>query len=79
MTHIILISVYLLSALSMYRWTQCAYSKNGTLEHSHPNGWDILAVIIPGFNTSISVYLWVFYYPIKNHKIDTSKFFRVKK
>ena len=79
MTYFILISIYLLSAFFMYKWVQYAHSKNGIVEYSNPDLEDIMTVFIPCINTFLAMFAWTFYYPKKNHKVNTDKFFRVKK
>ena len=83
----ILITIYILSFLRMYRWTKNAYSKDGIMYGFAPEFSDFLATIFPGVNTLFSFivikYSWTGKLNSKGFKIDLSKFlskfFNIKK
>lgn len=76
MIYFILIAVYFLSAVLMWRYLHLSHSKGGIWEDLHIKGMDVFFMIVPFFNTLACVIGWVFYYPKKS---NFDNFFNLKK
>jgi hypothetical protein len=74
----ILLAVYILSALLMWRYTHLAFSKNGIFYGVYPGVIDVILTILPIINTWACFVCWIGYYPTKNKEINSSKFFNIK-
>jgi len=74
---IIAITIYIVSAISMWRYVNLAFSKNGRWENLKTGLMEIAIVFTPIFNT-ISNLLWLIAPPHKR-EFDFSNFFKIKK
>lgn len=80
---IICITIYILSGIAWWLYVKIAFSKGGRYESLFPTTLDfIIIIIIPLFNTLISIYGWALYPPReginkKNKYIDN--FFKIKR
>jgi len=79
---LILIAVYIASAIILYRWVQKAFSKEGLYSIIEPDFIEILYVFFPVANTVFAIFSF-FESPYKEKEYKTpksyNKFFRIKK
>jgi len=77
---IILVLIYLVSAVLMYIYVKVAYSKGGVFgRYCKPSLFDVIITITPIVN-SIAVFVSYFrFFPVDLERIDTSKFFGIRK
>jgi hypothetical protein len=88
---LILLSIYLISFLYLYRYFRIAFSKNGVWSHDVATGVEVAITILPIVNTFFTVAQIIFWihsgdspysaeYLKKTKKAPTSynKFFRIK-
>lgn len=80
MTLTILITIYILSFLRMYFFFKNAFSKDGIWKNIEADLSAFLLTFIPAFNTLASVLILITgSLTDKNHNVNYSKFFNVKK
>lgn len=76
---IILLSIYLMSALLMYLWVKLIHSKKGRWSGLEPDLTDVALVIVPVLNTIACCVSWFVRFPYKSDSMNTSRFFNIKK
>lgn len=80
MIYVILILVYVASAIMQWRYVHFAHSKGGIWENVIPQKIDVFTVLCPLINTILALDGWLTRYPIKKTcPFDYLKFFNVKK
>ena len=80
---IVLLIIYLASMIGAYLTIRKTFSEGGEWEVLSPGSTDLFLMLMPGFNTFISligivgaIVEWI---DSLNFKIDYNKFFRIKK
>jgi len=81
-TRMILIGIYIISAIRVYRWTRKAYSIGGRFQVSEINADMLYLTFFPLANT-IAACITLFENPLaepkKSKKFNYNRFFRIKK
>lgn len=74
-----IITVYIVSAYLMWRFTKISHSKGGRYERSTPDSEDLLLTFLPILNTLFAIIGWILFFPRKRVKKERnySKFFAI--
>lgn len=75
---LIVILIYIISAICVWKSIQILHSKGGVWEHIKPDILDFLITVIPVINTAISIIFLISIISNLPH-FDFSKFFKIKK
>lgn len=78
MIWIILIGVYLISAILSYRHLHIAHSKGGRWESIDTSNIDVFVTVFPVVNTVMMITSWLFVNPYEMNN-NRNKFFNIKK